>query len=1299
MNRLKTLFSGKSQKNRNRRQRTLARNMNVEALESRQMLAIAYDFIANPDLGGNGNNISAAVTDNVDGSRDIEATPGATLEFAIIIETDADVTIQSAQINVVDSAADAATYHLRSMQTTALGDGGWIVQASDPAFTPANGGPFPVPLLNLGGFPAVLEPHWFFTDTTDQFIAPDGAFSAFDGTPNLAGITKQGAPLDLTAGDRIPLYAFSVEVPALGESMVIDIRSIAEGANGAFRTVVVDASNGADVPISNYQLVTITGSNLGPSAVDDTVPGTEDVTTVIPMATLTANDARFDTFDSVGNPSVGSVAINGANVEFTAPANFNGPATFDYQITGGGVPATAEVTVNVAPVNDPPTLVDDAANVTEGTIATGINVLGNDSDIDLDNLTITGVTGSANASTDGTTITYDATGDTAPASVTLSYTVSDGTTTSTADLVITVVTNQPPVANGDMLTNVPEDGSGTLLVATLLGNDTDPEDDTITLVSILPNADATVLNNGNGTWTVTPNANFSGQTVLDYQITDGTSTSTGTITVTVDGANDPVVAVDDDVLTSKGVAIIGFDVLANDLDPDNDVLSLVSIDAAGVINGTLTNNNDGTFDYSPTLATFVGTDSFTYVVSDGATSSTGTVTIEVLDRNDPPVAVADTLTVIENTTANAGNVTANDTDDNNNVIFVAFGAASQGSIVSTGNGGYEYTPTPGVFNVTDTITYTISDGFNPDVTSTLTITISEVNDPPVANTDNANTIENTPTTISVLANDTDPDGAALVVFAVTDGAKGTVVNNGNGTVTYTPNANEFGADSFTYTVSDSLGLTDVGTVNISIVATNDRPSAVDDAGAGDEDTDITVDVLANDTDPDNDTLSIQIVSVTNGTASGASGQLVFTPNANFNGTAEVEYVASDSLALSNVALVTITVNPVNDNPDAIDDRFTAATNSVLNVFTPLGNDLVFPDFGETLIITGADAASVNGGIVAFDAGTVTYSPPLDFEGIDSFDYTISDENGGVDTATISVIASRQRYFRSGNDLIFVGLDDGPDRVRVQALTNDNLNIQLRTDEGTFGPLPLGPGGVLQIYTFGGNDVVTSSAVNVPLYVEGGVGNDILQGLTSADVLLGGPGNDIIQGGGGNDILIGGTGNDLLVGRDGDETLIGNEGNDTLQGSSGSDELWGGPGNDRLSGGSGSDFIDGGDDDDTMVGGGGDDILIGGEGSDSLKGEAGNDLVIGGLGDDGVNGGKNQDALIGGEVAGDTATLYSLLAAWASAPNNATARRDALWGAGLAVTPDAGVDNLIGGGGGDYFGDGENFVDFRSRNDI
>src|SRR5262245_57245923 len=141
--------------------------------------------------------------------------------------------------------------------------------------------------------------------------------------------------------------------------------------------------------------------------------------------------------------------------------------------------------------------------------------------------------------------------------------------------------------------------------------------------------------------------------------------------------------------------------------------------------------------------------------------------------------------------------------------------------------------------------------------ATITLTVAPINDAPVANEDSASTNEDTPVTVAVLANDADVEGDSFTVTNVTQGANGSVQINADGTITYTPNANFFGTDSFMYTVNDGQPTGSASaTVTVSVTAQNDAPAAADDVATTDEDTPVTIAVLGNDTDVDGDTLTV-----------------------------------------------------------------------------------------------------------------------------------------------------------------------------------------------------------------------------------------------------------------------------------------------------------------------------------------------------------------------------------------------------------------------------------------------------------
>ena len=200
------------------------------------------------------------------------------------------------------------------------------------------------------------------------------------------------------------------------------------------------------------------------------------------------------------------------------------------------------------------------------------------------------------------------------------------------------------------------------------------------------------------------------------------------------------------------------------------------------------------------------------------------------------------------------------------------------------------------------------------------------------------------------------DGDTLTISAtpVTDVANGTLVLNTNGTFTYTPDANFNGTDSFVYTLEDGNGGTDTATVTLTVNSVNDEPVANDDAFAGDEDNDITGDVLnlrggggGEDTDDDNDTLTISATPVTdvaNGTlVLNTNGTFTYTPDANFNGTDSFVYTLEDGNGGTDTATVTLTINAVNDAPVAAADAFNGDENTDIT-----GN--VLPTTGPALTL-------------------------------------------------------------------------------------------------------------------------------------------------------------------------------------------------------------------------------------------------------------------------------------------------------------------------------------------------------------
>ena len=389
----------------------------------------------------------------------------------------------------------------------------------------------------------------------------------------------------------------------------------------------------------------------------------------------------------------------------------------------------------------------------------------------------------------------------------------------------------------------------------LTDNDTDVDGtiDDATLAIVQP-ANGTVVDNGDGTVSYTPDLNFFGTDTFTYTVMDddGATSNVATVTITVNDVNDAPVANDDSAMTDEDTAVT-IDLTDNDTDVDG-TIDDATLAIVQPTNGTVVDNGDGTVSYTPDL-NFFGTDTFTYTVmdDDGATSNVATVTITVNDVNDAPVANDDSAMTDEDTAVTI-DLTDNDTDVDGTIddATLAIVQPTNGTVVDNGDGTVSYTPDLNFFG-TDTFTYTVmdDDGATSNV-ATVTITVNDVNDAPVANDDSAMTDEDTAVTIDLTDNDTDVDGTIDdATLAIVQPANGTVVDNGDGTVSYTPDLNFFGTDTFTYTVMDDDGATsNVATVTITVNDVNDAPVANDDSATTDEDTAVTIDLTDNDTDVD-----------------------------------------------------------------------------------------------------------------------------------------------------------------------------------------------------------------------------------------------------------------------------------------------------------------------------------------------------------------------------------------------------------------------------------------------------------------
>jgi VCBS repeat-containing protein len=441
-------------------------------------------------------------------------------------------------------------------------------------------------------------------------------------------------------------------------------------------------------------------------------------------------------------------------------------------------------------------------------------------------------------------------------------------------------TAQPPAPSPVARNDSFETNEDTSAALSVLSNDSSSY--RLGISSVTQGANGTVkIDAGKQTITYTPNANFSGIDTFKYTVTalDG-KTATATVTVAVKPINDPPTAMADNAATVQSTPVV-VQVLANDVDRDaGDVLSVLS--ASNGQHGTVVVNDNNTITYAPNSG-YVGTDTFSYTIRDlyGSTAA-ATVTVKVGPANQAPAAAADSAVVAEDSLGII-RVLDNDSDpdpgDTLSIRSTTQGA--NGTVSINPDKTVTYTPRLNFFG-TDQFQYTIIDSNGASSTASVQVNITPVNDAPVAAGDTASTSVDASVQIRVLDNDADVDpGDTLSLSGHSQGVHGTVSVGANNALVYMPDSGFSGTDTFSYMIRDNAGLTSSATVSVTVSPGNRPPEAVADNAAAMEDKAVTINILANDRDPDiGDTRTV--ISVT-AAASGSSVVL--------NGDGTIRYTA------------------------------------------------------------------------------------------------------------------------------------------------------------------------------------------------------------------------------------------------------------------------------------------------------------------------------------------------------------------------------------------------------------------------
>ena len=467
-------------------------------------------------------------------------------------------------------------------------------------------------------------------------------------------------------------------------------------------------------------------------------------------------------------------------------------------------------------------------------------------------------------------------------------------------------------------------------------------------------------------------------------------------------ANPQSVTTDED--TAATLTLTG-----SDAEGDTLTFAVLTTPAKGVLSGTAPN-----LTYTPNLNEN-GSDSFTFRVNDGALdSAAATVSITIAPVNDAPVANAQAVTTLEDTTSGV-TLTGSDVE-NDALTFTVLTSPTKGTLSGTAP-NLTYTPNSNE-NGSDSFTFRVNDGALDSAAATVSITITPVNDAPVANAQAVTTLEDTAAGITLTGSDV--ENGALTFTVLTSPTKGTLSGTAPN-LTYTPNSNENGSDSFTFKANDGALDSAAAAVSIIITPVNDVPTADGQSVVTDRDTPVAIQLTGADGDLEvAQTLTFAIVDGPGqGTLSAfdpATGRLLYTPALNYQGPDGFTFTVSDDATAGGPALTsapaTVAIAVIPDNsapvlsppvatPSVINENDTVTVSGLLTDADPTDTHLIVIAWGDGAPDTVLELAP---GVLAYSA-THRYlddQPTATASDVNTVTVTADDGHGGTASATATV---------------------------------------------------------------------------------------------------------------------------------------------------------------------------------------------------------------------------------------------------------------------------------------------------------
>ncbi|MDI9640123.1 tandem-95 repeat protein [Geitlerinema splendidum] len=941
---------------------------------------------------------------------------------------------------------------------------------------------------------------------------------------------------------------------------------------------------------------------------------------------------------------------------------------------GTSTPQTSVITVT--PENDIPTLAAATAGTltfTEGNAATPISPTGlgitDPDDTNIESATVQITTGYANGE-DVLAVTG------LPAGIISSF--SAGTLTLTGSATLAAYQNILRSVTYNNTSENPTEGDRTISFIVNDGTDNStPQTRTLRVIAI---NDAPVLaaaTAGTLTFTEGNAATPISPTGLGITDPDDTNIESATIQITTGYVNG------EDVLAATALPAG----ITSDFNPTTGILTLTGTATLATYQGILRGVTYNNTSENPTE----GDRTISFIVNDGTDNSTPqTRQIRITATNNPPIVTASgTLNYTENAPPAALNAVTNITDSDDTQLTEASVRITSGyisgedilSFANTATLTGTFNPITGTLSITGTdtlanyrtalasityqntsnnpntaprtLSYTVNDGTEQSNTATSTINLTAVNDAPIANDDNYTTDEDTTLTISlaqaVTRNDVDAENDNLTATQLSNPSNGSLTFNNDGTLTYTPNTDFSGTDSFTYQVSDGMANSNIATVRITVGAGNDAPVAAADSYTTLEKTTLILKapgILDNDSDIDGDNLTVRLVEdAIHGTLTlNSDGSLIYTPDEGFSGTDRFTYQANDGAADSNVVAVEIVVENLNDPPVLVNpiarQQATQGSKFTLNI----SSNFLDLDANDTLTYSAENLP--DGLSLDAETGIISGTPTNNAVGLKPITITATDSEGESVSASFEIAvanindlptlvseiadqtATQAQPFTLNISNNFQDID--PEDILVFSAQGLPNGLMIDPQTGVISGIPTNSGQFLIIVT-ATDDAGATSEDTFELNIGTIPGENPTPAPTPRPIPTPSPEpKDRFTSG--NDEVTLNDGGDRVEALQGDDTVNGGSGHDWIHGNQGKDYLFGNGGNDTLFGGKDNDYLDGGIGDDSLLGNRAQDTLLGGTGNDILWGGKGFDLLIGGDGDDTLSGDLGGDTLIGGNGA-------------------------------------------------------------------